>query len=88
MSQGTFGWTAVAPEGSRLVAQTDAGSISIAANARQVGRRAGEVRIAIHNAGGSWTNLTLSPEGDLIGFARGPRRQDVKAQLDAQDGER
>lgn len=85
ITQGTYGWTAVAPKGSQLVATTDEGQITIAANAREVGRRAGEVRIAVHNAHGSWTNLTLSPDGDLLGFARGPRKKEVRAQLDAQD---
>ena len=79
------GWTALVPEGSHLVAQTEAGEITVLGNAHQGGSQAGGLRLTIKNSDGSRTALTLSPTGELLGFARGPMRKNVIAQLDAQD---
>jgi hypothetical protein len=72
----TFGWNrAIAePDHSgehtgQLVADTDEGAISISANVKVNGPRAGLRRIHTRNPDSTWTSVVIDRHGALVGFA-------------------
>jgi hypothetical protein len=90
----TFGWNRAIADpdhtgehAGRLVADTDEGRISISANVKVNGVRAGLRRIHTHNPDGTWTSVVIDPHGALVGFARATTQQACKDLLDAQDGQ-
>jgi len=88
----TFGWNRAIADpnhsgehAGRLVADTDEGSISISANVKVNGHRAGLRRIHTHNPDGTWTSVVIDPHGALVGFAHANTQKACMDLLDAQD---
>jgi hypothetical protein len=76
----THGWQELCPTHK---VETDAGLVTIRANTRMTGPRAGLRRIRSQNPDGTWTVVELGPDGRLAGIAHAQREKDAKAQLDA-----
>lgn len=88
----TFGWTRAIADpnhtgehAGRLVADTDEGSITISANVKANGARAGLRRIHTHNPDGTWTSIVIDRHGALVGFAHATTQKGCMSVLDAQD---
>jgi DNA-binding XRE family transcriptional regulator len=88
----TFGWNrAIADEdhkgehAGRLVADTDEGPISISANVKVNGPRAGLRRIHTQNPNGTWTSVVIDARGALVGYAHARTKKEAREQLNAQD---
>lgn len=88
----TYGWSrAIADEKhkgehtGRLVADTDEGPISISANVKVNGPRAGLRRIHTQNPNGTWTSVVIDAKGALVGYAHSPTKKEAREQLNAQD---
>ncbi|HEX4344272.1 MAG TPA: hypothetical protein VHZ31_01800 [Solirubrobacteraceae bacterium] len=89
----TFGWNRAIADpahsgehAGRLVADTDEGPISINANVKVNGHRAGLRRIHTHNPDGTWTSVVIDSHGALVGFAHAKTQKACMEILDAQDG--
>ncbi|MGH3849666.1 MAG: hypothetical protein ACRDRT_08180, partial [Pseudonocardiaceae bacterium] len=88
----TFGWTRAIADpnhtgehAGRLVADTDEGSITISANVKSSGPRAGLRRIHTRNPDGTWTSSVIDRHGSLVGFAHATTQKACMSVLDAQD---
>jgi hypothetical protein len=91
----TYGWNrAVADEAhtgkqaGRLVAETDAGPISISANVKVNGADAGLRRIHTQNPDGTWTSVAIDARGELIGVAHARTKKEARAKLGGPGGDR
>lgn len=88
----TFGWNrAVADDSQKgkrsgtLTAATDVGAISISANVKINGPRAGLRRIHTQNPDRTWTSVLIDHRGALVGYAYAPTKKGCRDLLDAQE---
>jgi putative transcriptional regulator len=88
----TYGWNraiadpdAKGEHTGRLVADTDEGPISISANVKVNGPRAGLRRIHTQNPNGTWTSVVIDARGALVGYAHARTKKEAREQLNAQD---
>jgi hypothetical protein len=79
-SRRTHGWQELCPTHK---VETDAGRVTIRANTRMTGPRAGLRRIRSQNPDGTWTIVELGPDGRLAGIAHADHEKVARARLDA-----
>lgn len=79
-SRPTRGWQELCPTHK---VETDAGVVTIRANTRMTGPRAGLRRIRSQNPDGTWTIVELGRDGRLAGIAHAEHEKVARAQLDA-----
>lgn len=88
----TKGWNrAIADDSHRgkrtgnLVVDTDVGAVSISANVKVNGPRAGLRRIHTKNPNGTWTSVLIDHRGALVGYAHANTKNGCRDLLDAQN---
>jgi hypothetical protein len=78
------GWKPAMPDGTRLVASTIAGSVSVELKVQETGRRI----MANRNPDGTWTTLGLDEHGRLTAIARGRTKAEARAAFYEAEGPR
>ena len=90
-SRSNYGWTRAATNDGqpgkrtgRLLAETELGPISISANVKFNGPRAGLRRIYTQNPTGTWTGVAIGAQGNLMAYALAATKDEAREQLERQ----